>query len=191
LNGEWDYSLNSGIVKPKYKRKIIVPFPIESPLSGVKKKILQPGMKLWYRKIVDLTKIKNNGRFLLHFGAVDQFTEVFINKNKVGDHDGGYTSFYFDITNYINKNLDKTEIVVKVKDNYSKDGAAFGKQGKPRTHTFYAQTGGIWQTVWIESVPRTYIKNVKITPRYDKPSVSFLMTIEGKKIQNNKGMLKF
>jgi beta-galactosidase/beta-glucuronidase len=143
LNGEWDYSLNSGIVKPKYKRKIIVPFPIESPLSGVKKKILQPGMKLWYRKIVDLTKIKNNGRFLLHFGAVDQFTEVFINKNKVGEHDGGYTSFYFDITNYINKNLDKTEIVVKVKDNYSKEGAAFGKQGKPRTHTFYAQTGGI------------------------------------------------
>ena len=74
-----DYSLNSGIEKPKYKRKIIVPFPIEPPLSGVKKKILQSGMKLWYRKIVDLTKIKNNGRFLLHFGAVDQFTEVFIN----------------------------------------------------------------------------------------------------------------
>ena len=94
-----DYSLNSGIEKPKYKRKIIVPFPIEPPLSGVKKKILQSGMKLWYRKIVDLTKIKNNGRFLLHFGAVDQFTEVFINKNTVGKHYGVYTSFYFDITN--------------------------------------------------------------------------------------------
>ena len=68
LNGEWDYSLNSGIEKPKYKRKIIVPFPIESPLSGVKKKILQPSIKLWYRKIVDLTKIKNKGRFLLLLG---------------------------------------------------------------------------------------------------------------------------
>jgi hypothetical protein len=190
LNGEWDYSLNRGIEKPKFKRKIIVPFPIESPLSGVKKKNLQPGMKLWYRKIVDLTKIKNNGRFLLHFGAVDQFTEVLINKNKVGEHDGGYTSFYFDITNYINKNLDKTEIIVKVKDNYSKDGAAFGKQGKQRTHTFYAKTGGIWQTVWIESVPKTYIKNVKITPRYDEPSVTFLMTIKGKKIKNYKGNVK-
>jgi hypothetical protein len=106
LNEEWDYSLNSDIVMPKYKRKKIVLFPIESPLSGVKNKILQPEMKLWYRNIVDLTKIKNNGKFLLHFGAVDQFSEVFLNKNKVVDYDGGYTSFYFDITNYINKNLD-------------------------------------------------------------------------------------
>ena len=95
-------------------------------------------MKLWYRKIVDLTKIKNKGRFLLHFGAVEQFTEVYINKKKVREHNGGFTSFYFDITNYINRNLDKTEIVVKVKDIYSKDGAAFRKQGRPRTKTFYA-----------------------------------------------------
>ena len=190
LNGEWYYSLNNGKEKPKYKRKIIVPFPIESPLSGVKNKILQPGMILWYRRIIDLTKIKNNGRFLLHFGAVDQFTEVFINNKKVGEHDGGYTSFYFDITNYINKDLAKTEIVVKVIDNYSKDGAAFGKQGRPRTSIFYAQTGGIWQTVWIESVPMTYIKDVKITPRYDEPSVTFLMTIEGKNLYNIKGKVK-
>ena len=190
LNGEWYYSLNNGKEKPKYKRKIIVPFPIESPLSGVKNKILQPGMILWYRRIIDLTKIKNNGRFLLHFGAVDQFTEVFINNKKVGEHDGGYTSFYFDITNYINKDLDKTEIVVKVKDNYSKDGAAFGKQGRPRNQIFYTQTGGIWQTVWIESVPKTYIKDVKITPKYDEPSVTFLMTIEGKNLENREGKIK-
>ena len=91
LNGEWEYSLNNGNEKPKYKGKIIVPFPIESPLSGVKGKSLQPGMTLWYKKIVDLTKIKNEGRFLLHFGAVDQFTEVFVNNKKVGEHDGGYT----------------------------------------------------------------------------------------------------
>ena len=190
LNGEWDYSLNNDKVKPKYKRKIIVPFPIESPLSGVKHKILQPGMTLWYRRIIDLTKLKNNGRFLLHFGAVDQFTEVFINNKKVGEHDGGYTSFYFDITNYINKDLTKTEIVVKVIDNYSKNGAAFGKQGRPRKSIFYVQTGGIWQTVWIESVPKTYIKDVKITPRYDEPSVTFLMTIEGKNLKSIKGTVK-
>ena len=190
LNGEWDYSLNNDKEEPKYKSKIIVPFPIESPLSGVKNKILQPSMILWYRRIIDLTKIKNNGRFLLHFGAVDQFTEVFINNIKVGEHDGGYTSFYFDITNYINKNLNKTEIVVKVKDNYSKDGAAFGKQGRPRNQIFYTQTGGIWQTVWIESVPITYIKDVKITPKYDEPSVTFLMTIEGKNLENMKGKIK-
>ena len=161
MNEEWDYSLNNGIEKPNYKRKIIVPFPKESPLSGVKNKILQPGMTLWYRRIVDLTKIKNNGRFLLHFGAVVQFIEVFINNKKVGEHDGGYPSFYFDITNYININLAKTEIIVKVIDNYSKDGASFGKQGKSRTNNFYTQTGGIWQTIWIESVSEAYIKDVK------------------------------
>ena len=190
LNGEWEYSLKNGNKKPKYKGKIIVPFPIESPLSGVKGKSLQPGMTLWYKKIVDLTKIKNNGRFLLHFGAVDQFTEVFVNNKKVGEHDGGYTSFYFDITHYINDDLSKTKIVVRVEDNYAKDGAAFGKQANPRGHTFYTQIGGIWQTIWIESVPKTYIKDVKITPNYDEHSVTFKMTIEGKNETNIKGKVK-
>ena len=138
-------------------------------------------MTLWYKKIIDLTKIENKGKFLLHFGAVDQYTEVFINDKKVGEHDGGYTSFYFDITNYID-NLSNIKLVVKVIDNYSKDGAAFGKQGYPRKDFyFYSRTGGIWQTVWIESVPNTYIKDVKITPNYDNHSVSFLMIIEGNK----------
>ena len=187
LNGEWDYSLKTGIEEPDYREKIIVPFSIESPLSGVKKKSLQPGMTLWYKKKVDLTKIKNKGRFLLHFGAVDQYTEVFINDKKVGEHDGGYTSFYFDITKYISNDLSKTKIVVRVEDNYTKDGAAFGKQANPRGHAFYVQTGGIWQTVWIESVPKTYIKDVKITPDYDKHSVSFIMKIEGKKEEKLEG----
>ena len=183
LNGEWEYSLNEENETPEFYEKIIVPFPIESPLSGVEDK-LSPGKILWYKKIIDLTKIENKGRFLLHFGAVDQFTEVFINDKKVGEHDGGYTSFLFDITNYINNDLSKTKIVVKVIDNYSKDGAAFGKQGNPRKDIYYIAIGGIWQTVWIESVPKTYIKDVKITPNYDEHSVSFLMTIEGNQKYN-------
>ena len=190
LNGEWEYSLNNDNTQPKYEEKIIVPFPIESPLSGVKRKSLQPGMTLWYKKVVDLTKIKNKGRFLLHFGAVDQFTEVFVNDEKVGEHDGGYTSFYFDITQYINEDLSETKIVVRVEDNFDKDGAAFGKQANPRGHAFYSQIGGIWQTIWIESVPKTYIKDVKITPNYDEHSVTFLMTIDGKKDKNIEGKVK-
>ena len=190
LNGEWDYSLVKENESPNYIGKIIVPFSIESPLSGVSKKSLEPGMALWYKKIVDLTTIKNNGRFLLHFGAVDQFTEVFINDKKVGEHDGGYSSFYFDITNFTNNDLSKVKIVVKVIDNYAKDGAAIGKQGHPRGRIFYVRTGGIWQTVWIESVPKTYIKDVKITPDYDNHSVSFLMTIEGDKTKKFDGHLK-
>ena len=179
LNGEWLYSLNNNNENPKYKETILVPFSIESPLSGVNGKSLEPGMTLWYKRIVDLTKLKNRGRYLLHFGAVDQFTEVFINEQKVGEHDGGYTSFYFDITNYIKKDLKNIEIVVKVQDNYDENGAAIGKQGNPKGKIFYTRTGGIWQTVWIESVPETYIKDVKITPQYDFNSVPFNMTIEG------------
>ena len=147
-------------------------------------------MTLWYKKVVDLTKIKNKGRFLLHFGAVDQFAEVFVNDEKVGEHDGGYTSFYFDITQYINEDLSETKIVVRVEDNFDKDGAAFGKQANPRGHAFYSQIGGIWQTIWIESVPKTYIKDVKITPNYDEHSVTFLMTIEGKNDKNIQGKVK-
>ena len=190
LNGEWDYSLKKGNDKPEYDGKILVPFSIESPLSGVYNKSLEPGMTLWYKKIIDLTKIENKGKFLLHFGAVDQYTEVFINDKKVGEHDGGYTSFYFDITNFID-NLSKIKIEVKVIDNYTKDGAAFGKQGYPRKDFyFYSRTGGIWQTVWIESVPNTYIKDVKITPNYDNHSVSFLMIIEGNKNKKLNGYVK-
>ena len=179
LNGEWDYSLRMNDKHPIYEGKIIVPFSIESPLSGVQGKKLLPNMCLWYRRFVDLTKIENKGRFLLNFGAVDQFTEVIVNNQKVGEHDGGYTSFNFDITNYLQNDLDKTEIIIKVQDNYDKNGAAIGKQGNPRDKIFYVSTGGIWQTVWIESVPKNYIKDVKITPLYDNNSVSFLMSVNG------------
>ena len=190
LNGEWNYSLKIGDDIPAYIEKIIVPFSIESPLSGVFNKSLEPGMTLWYKKIVNLTKIKNKGRFLLHFGAVDQFTEVFLNNYKVGEHDGGYNSFYFDITDYIGEDLANVKIIVKVIDNFNKDGAAIGKQGYPPTGIFYTRTGGIWQTVWIESVPKVYIKDVKITPNYDNHSVSFLMSIEGNKENIIKGYIK-
>ena len=186
FNGEWD-SLLTNISDNKenilYKGKILVPFPIESKLSGVENLSLEPGMILYYKKVIDLSKIQNQGKFLLHFGAVDQTTTLYINSKYVGEHDGGYHPFYFDITNYI-YNITKTEILVKVIDNYSDNGAAFGKQGNPRRGIFYQKIGGIWQTVWLESVPNTYIKDVKITPNYDDHSVSFFMTLEGNNIDN-------
>ena len=186
LNGEWDCSLikiNNRTGKILYNGKIIVPFPIESKLSGIGNMSLNPGMILSYKKVVDLSKLENKGRYLLHFGAVDQFTVVYINNQKVGEHDGGYHPFYFDISNFI-EDITKTEILVKVIDNYSAKGAAFGKQGEPRRRIYYQKTGGIWQTVWIESVPKIYIKDVKITPNYDDHTVSFYLTLP-KNIQNN------
>ena len=189
LNGEWNCSLAEVIgTKEKviYDGKILVPFPIESKLSGVVGHTLDPGMVLTYNKVIDLSNMDNKGRFLLHFGAVDQFTTLYINSKKVGEHDGGYHPFYFDITNYI-KNLSKIEIEVKVIDNYSANGAAFGKQGEPRKRIFYQKIGGIWQTVWIESVPEIYIKDVKITPNYDDHSVTFYMSISE---ENDKNYMK-
>ena len=179
LNGEWDCSLTqieNGKETIIYNGKILVPFPIESKLSGVENLSLEPGMILYYKKIIDLSKFENKGRILLHFGAVDQFTTLYINNKIVGEHDGGYHPFYFDITTYI-ENIAQVEILVKVIDNYGANGAAIGKQGEPRKRIYYQKIGGIWQTVWIESVPNIYIQDVKITPYYDDHSVSFFLVL--------------
>ena len=188
LNGEWDCSLTAINESNKesilYTGKILVPFPIESWLSGIENLSLDPGMILYYKKIIDLSKLEDNGRFLLHFGAVDQTATLYINNKYIGEHDGGYHPFYFDITNYI-VDITKIEILLKVIDNYSANGAAFGKQGEPRKGIFYQKIGGIWQTVWIESVPKDYIKDVKITPNYDNNSVTFFMTLEENITSNN------
>ena len=156
--------------------KIQVPFSPETQLSGVKFRMLQPEDTLEYTHRFTLEKVKKNKHLIIHFGAVDQTTTVYINDKLVGEHDGGYHPFYFDITNYIT-DITKTEILVKVIDNYSANGAAFGKQGDPRRRIFYQKIGGIWQTVWIESVPNKYIQDVKITPNYDDHSVSFYLTL--------------
>ena len=174
LNGKWSYALREKgqNLEDKYDGDILVPFSIESPLSGVGKS-LKPGMSLFYNKKVDLTKIKNNGRFLLNFGAVDQETDIYINGKHVGNHKGGYLSFSFDITDYIQQDLSNVDIIVRVIDNLKENGEAYGKQANPRGNIYYIPTGGIWQTVWIESVPDNYLKNVKMTPFYDEGKIEF------------------
>ena len=174
LNGKWNYALRDKgqNLGDKYDGDILVPFSIESPLSGVGKS-LKPGMSLFYNKKVDLKKIKNNGRFLLNFGGVDQETDVYINGKHVGNHKGGYLSFSFDITEYIQQDLSNVDIIVRVIDNLKENGEAYGKQANPRGNIYYIPTGGIWQTVWIESVPDNYLKNVKMTPFYDEGKIEF------------------
>lgn len=158
LNGVWKMAITKDADnKPEIDTEIVVPFSPETPLSGVQKQVL-PGDILWYEKEFDLTNFKNKGRIILHFGAVDQFCEVFINDNKCGEHDGGYLPFQFDITEFIVNN--KIKINVKVIDNLDKDGASYGKQTIKRGGIWYTATSGIWQTVWLESVPITYLKKV-------------------------------
>ena len=187
LNGKWKYALREKgqNLDDKYDGDIIVPFSIESPLSGVGKS-LKPGITLFYNRKIDLTKIKNNGRFLLNFGAVDQETDVYINGKHVGNHKGGYLSFSFDITEYVQQDLSNVDLLVRVFDNLKENGEAYGKQANPRGNIYYITTGGIWQTVWIESVPNNYLKNVKMTPFYDDGKIEF----EPECIVNNEKKLK-
>ena len=174
LNGKWKYALREKgqNLGDTYDGIILVPFSIESPLSGVKKS-LKPGMTLFYNRKIDLTKIQNKGKFLLNFGAVDQETDVYINGKHVGNHKGGYSSFSFDITDYVKDDLSNVDLIVRVIDNLKENGEAYGKQSNPRGNIYYIPTGGIWQTVWIESVPVNYLKNVKMTPIYDEGKIEF------------------
>ena len=189
LNGEWKYALREKNQKlVNYDGDILVPFSIESPLSGVQKS-LKPGMTLFYNRKINLNNIVNKGRYILNFGGVDQETDVYINGKHVGNHKGGYLGFSFDITETIKNSDDVSEIdfIVKVVDNLKENGEAYGKQSNPRGNIYYIPTGGIWQTVWIESVPKNYIKNIKITPNYDKGILEFESEciIDGKNFINN------
>lgn len=177
LNGLWKIGITKDAnEKPPIDTEILVPFSPESPLSRVSKQVL-PGDFLWYEKEFELSNFENHGRIILHFGAVDQFCEVYVNDRKSGEHDGGYLPFEIDITDYVIE--DKIKITVKVIDNLDKDGAAYGKQKLKRGGIWYTATSGIWQTVWIESVPKTYLKKVKITPLFDESSVEFVPKIVG------------
>ena len=175
LNGEWKYALREkGQKLGNYDGEILVPFSIESPLSGVQK-ALKPGMTLFYNKKLNLNNITNKGRYILNFGGVDQETDVYINGKNIGNHKGGYLSFSFDITDSMKEltDISQVDLVVKVKDNLKENGEAYGKQSNPRGNIYYIPTGGIWQTVWIESVPLNYIKNIKMTPHYDQGIIEF------------------
>jgi beta-galactosidase/beta-glucuronidase len=165
LNGLWDYAIHPKNNKKveNYDGKILVPFPLESALSGVKKK-LNPDQKLWYRRNFTFPKEWAEKKILLHFGAVDWEANVYINDSWVGIHQGGYTPFSFDITEFIEFNQDN-EIVVKVWDPTDKER---GKQSLDPKFIWYTSVSGIWQTVWLEPVSSTYIEKFHLTTNIDK-----------------------
>ena len=146
-------------------------------------------MTLFYNRKINLNNMVNKGTYILNFGGVDQETDVYINCKHKGNHKGGYLGFSFDITETIKNSDDVSEIdfIVKVVDNLKENGEAYGKQSNSRGNIYYIPTGGIWQTVWIESVPKNYIKNIKITPNYDKGILEFESEciIDGKNFINN------
>ena len=153
LNGEWDISINEGNWE-----KIIVPFPPESLLSGICRRVgVDP--KLYYRKKFSLPDGFSRGRVLLHFGAVDQIARVTLNGCELGEHRGGYTPFSFDVTDVIRE---ENTLEVFVRDELHTKVLPYGKQCEKRGGMWYTPVTGIWQTVWLESVPENYIKSIKI-----------------------------
>ncbi|WP_160715928.1 glycoside hydrolase family 2 protein [Chitinophaga solisilvae] len=166
LNGLWDYAITGDEKKlpAKYDGQILVPYPLESALSGVKK-ALRPDQYLWYRKVVNVPETGGN-RLLLHFGAVDWQCVVFVNGKEAGGHTGGYTNFTIDITDAV-KPGDNT-IQVKVYDPSDRGAGPHGKQVLNPADIYYTPSSGIWQTVWLEKVPQDYISGLYFTPDIDK-----------------------
>jgi len=171
LNGVWDYAIsNAPHANVAMTGKILVPFPIESLLSGVMKP-LKKHEYLIYRRTFTLPEGFVKDITLLHFEAVDYECFVYLNHRKIFFHKGGYLPFAFDISNRLAEG--ENELVVVVKDDTENDGAATGKQKIKRGGMWYTPCSGIWQSVWIESVNQLFIEDVKITPNIDSKTVSF------------------
>ena len=170
LNGLWKYAITpKGTPAPAaYQGDILVPFAVESSLSGVGKMINEKE-ELWYQRTFDVPSAWRGKQILLHFGAVDWKAEVWVNDVKVGEHTGGFTPFYFDITSVLNKG--NNDLVVKVWDPSDRGEQPRGKQIANPHGIWYTPVTGIWQTVWLEPVATQYITNLKTTPNIDNNSV--------------------
>ncbi len=177
LNGEWDYAiLNKKEKLQEYHGKIVVPFSPECLLSGVEK-IVTPNDVLYYKRTFTLPENFNKGRVLLHFGAVDYIAKVMVNGKEVITHVGGFFPFYADITASLVDG--ENELTLEVTDPSDTYGQARGKQKIKRGGIFYTPQSGIWQTVWMESVPVNYVDRLFITPDIDSNILTVKADIVG------------
>ncbi len=182
LNGLWEYVLTPAaeVAEPAtFDGKILVPFAVESALSGVAKPV-GPDKALWYRRTFEVQWSQRDRRTLLHFGAVDWDTTVWVNGQRVGSHRGGYDPFTFDITDALKKKGPQ-QMVVRVWDPTDGNHATQprGKQVLKPGGIFYTAVTGIWQTVWLEPVPRAYIDRIQVVPDVDGGKVSVTAQMVG------------
>lgn len=179
LNGIWNYVIRSkhlGLPE-NFDGKILVPFPIESALSGVSRTVGKENI-LWYKTNFKLPVNWKEKTIVLHFGAVDWETQVYVNKKLVGVHQGGYDSFSFDITDYLTTNSEQ-EIIISVWDPTNDGYQPRGKQVNKPGGIWYTSVTGIWQTVWIEPVNKSYIKNLKLIPDIEEKQLWVNFDYEG------------
>lgn len=166
LNGLWNYAITpaTNLVPASFEGQILVPFPVESALSGVMRRLDEKSV-LWYERKVTVPSAWRGQRVRLHIEAADWQTRVLINGQEVGLHRGGYDRFGFDITDRLHWSGDE-EIVVAVMDPTEGDQPR-GKQSRKPEGIFYTPTSGIWQTVWLEPVPAVSVDKLKLIPDVD------------------------
>ena len=176
LNGPWTYTVEDA---EEYTRRrtgtIIVPFSPECLLSGCDFQ-LRSGETLWYERTFTLPEGFRKDRVLLHFGAVDQSCTVLVNDRRVGGHEGGYLPFTLDITDALCDG--ENRLTVAVRDVTNGGPHAYGKQKYDRGGIWYTATSGIWQTVWLESVPRNCVRSLRLTPDFDEKRLRWQITAD-------------
>lgn len=180
LNGVWDFKpYTAGDKMPLPKKltdKILVPFAWESALSGIRKQY--DSRRAWYRRTFTVPSDWNGQNIRLNFGAVDWEAIVYINGTSVGTHRGGYDAFSFDITDFVNRN-GTNEIVVQVYDPGNDEGIAVGKQENSKFQNpqryAYCPSSGIWQTVWLEPVPKLSVSDIKLVSDVANESLTVMV----------------
>ncbi|KGE15078.1 glycoside hydrolase family 2 sugar binding protein [Sphingobacterium deserti] len=180
LNGLWKYKITTKDEKnipTSWDGDILVPFAVESALSGVGKSV-NKDQALWYHNEINLDKKVQKGKVLLHFGAVDWQCDVYVNGKHVGQHEGGFDPFSMDVTAALKKGA-KQQVSIRVWDPTSDGPQPRGKQINNPHGIWYTPVTGIWQTVWVEAVPQTYIVNTKQTPDVDASSLTVSAQLEG------------
>ena len=174
LNGEWEFTA-SQTFPTVYDRKILVPFCPESQLSGIKQHFPE-GIGLYYRRTFQLPEGFCKDRILLHIGAADQHAKVYVNQKEIGSHSGGYWAFTFDITDALQK---ENELVICCTDDLRSKVQPFGKQTMNRGGMWYTPVSGIWQTVWLESVPENYIHSLDIRTSATGATITVYPVMDG------------
>ena len=185
LNGAWEFEFDFGCSarerklweKEQFDREIVVPFCPESKLSGIAYTDFMDGVA--YRRTFEITEQELSGHVLLHFGAVDYESFVYVNGALVGSHKGGYTSFSFDITKFVT--VGSNSLFVAVEDHVRTKLQPKGKQADKYYSNAcdYTRTTGIWQTVWLEFVPKAYLSSAKYYTDPDNGKVTITGVAEG------------
>ncbi len=184
LNGEWEYAIEPrGKAEPAvFQGQILVPFAVESSLSGVQKEVGENN-ELWYKRNFTVPSAWRNKDVLLNFGAVDWLADVFVNDVFIGSHQGGYTPFSFNITPYL-KGSGEQKLVVRVWDPTDKGYQPCGKQVSNPNSIWYTPVTGIWQTVWLEPVAKDHITAIKAIPNIDQSTLNVTVDVSESSPQN-------